>query len=211
MFKMTFPPNLSPTIQPYSRTSGLAVGSPIVGTAVSGRPTLYQFDASALANGDYELDITNPLGRALLRKSSTDYRLGSEWWEFDSGVAILPSIGQNLAEMRKPVAPIVEIIYVGESFTLTRLVTKNKQPVSLIGKTLVFVVEAENKLDRKVIPDNQIARFPSPGPTNQYAVTFGSPVTDKPRILDFVLRDASDPKIVYDKAKIDVQYAPSAD
>lgn len=212
MFKMTFPPSLSPTIQPYGRTSGLAVGSPIAGVAVSGRPTLYQFDASALADGDYELDIANPLGRALLRKAGTEYKLGAEWWEFDvGGSSILPSIGQNLADMRKPVAPIVEIVYVGETFTLTRLVTKNKQPVSLAGKTLVFVIEAENKLDRMVIADADIVRPVSPAPTNQYAVTFGSPVTDKPRILDFVLRDAANPKIVYDKAKIEVQYAPSVD
>jgi hypothetical protein len=83
MLQVTIPPGKSPTIQPYARSTALAVGSPIAGTAVSGRPTLYEFDVTGLADGDYVVDLSNPDGRFVLRKTGSDYLAADEWWELD--------------------------------------------------------------------------------------------------------------------------------
>lgn len=83
MLELTLPPNFSPTIQPYARSNAAPVGSPISGDAVSGRPTLYEFDVSTLANGDYVVDILNPWGRFVLRKFNTTYLMADEWWQLD--------------------------------------------------------------------------------------------------------------------------------
>lgn len=83
MLELTLPPNFSPSIQPYARANAQAVGSPIEGEAVSGRPTLYEFDVSGLADGDYVVDITDPYGRFVLRKSNTTYLMADEWWQLD--------------------------------------------------------------------------------------------------------------------------------
>ena len=68
MLELTFPPNYSPTIQPYARDTAAPVGPSIVGEVSNTRPTLYEFDVSGLANGDYVVDIDSPRGRFLFRK-----------------------------------------------------------------------------------------------------------------------------------------------
>lgn len=83
MLQLTLPPNRLPTIQPYKRSDATSVGSAISGTAVSGRPTLYNFDVSLLPDGDYVVDILNPYGRFVLRKIGTNYLMAEEWWELD--------------------------------------------------------------------------------------------------------------------------------
>jgi len=82
--QLTLPPGQSPTIQPYSRVpDGVPVGLPIAGVAVAGRATLYNFATSALADADYTVDMTNPIGRFLLRKSGLTYLVADEWWQLD--------------------------------------------------------------------------------------------------------------------------------
>jgi hypothetical protein len=83
MIDLTLPEGSTPTIQPYDRFTGLAVGSPISGTVVSGRPTLFRFDVSGLVNSDYVMDLASPAGRFLVRKTSTDELIADEWWQLD--------------------------------------------------------------------------------------------------------------------------------
>lgn len=83
MLELTLPPNRSPSIQAYARQTALPVGAAITGTAVALRPTLYEFDAAGLADGDYVVDITNPAGRFVLRKNGEVYLMADEWWQLD--------------------------------------------------------------------------------------------------------------------------------
>ena len=84
MLQLTLPPNRTPSIQPYARTTALTVGASITGTAVTGRSTLYNFNVSGLADGDYVVDVLDPYGRFVLRKAGTDLRIADEWWELDT-------------------------------------------------------------------------------------------------------------------------------
>lgn len=81
---LTLPPSSTPAIQLYSATTGLAVGSPISGSALSGRSTRYRFDFSSVTNGDYTADMTGPLGGFVVRKSTNDVRIADQFWEFDT-------------------------------------------------------------------------------------------------------------------------------
>lgn len=83
MLELTLPPNRVPTIQPYARNTALPVGTPITGTVIAGRSTLYEFDVDDLPNGDYVVDINNPYGRFVLRKFNTNYLMADEWWQLD--------------------------------------------------------------------------------------------------------------------------------
>jgi hypothetical protein len=84
MLQLTLPPDRTPSIQPYARTTSLTVGASITGTAVAGRATLYNFNVSGLADGDYVVDVLNPYGRFMLRKSGTNLLIADEWWELDA-------------------------------------------------------------------------------------------------------------------------------
>lgn len=84
MLQLTLPPNRTPSIQPYARATALAVGTSITGTAVVGRSTLYNFNVSGLADGDYVVDVLNPYGRFMLRKVGTSLLIADEWWELDA-------------------------------------------------------------------------------------------------------------------------------
>lgn len=83
MLQLTLPPNYSPTLQLYTRADGTIVGPAVPGTAVSGRPTLYDFDLDSLAPGDYVVDIGTPAGRFLMRRTASDYLLAHEWWQLE--------------------------------------------------------------------------------------------------------------------------------
>lgn len=83
MLQLTLPPNKNPSIQAYARTTSLPVGSPVFGSVVPLRSTLYDFDIDFLDNGDYVVDILNPYGRFLLRKKNDDYLIAIEWWQLD--------------------------------------------------------------------------------------------------------------------------------
>ena len=72
LLELTLPPNKTPTLQPYTRDTATAVGSPITGEAVVGRPTLYRFDVSSLDDDDYVMDVANPAGRFVVRLSDPD-------------------------------------------------------------------------------------------------------------------------------------------
>jgi hypothetical protein len=83
LLELTLPPNKTPTLQPYTRDTATAVGLPITGAAVAGRPTLYRFDVSSLDDDDYVMDVANPVGRFVVRLSDPDYFIANEWWEID--------------------------------------------------------------------------------------------------------------------------------
>ena len=82
-------PGRSPTIQLYGRTSGTAVGAPIAGVVVSGRPSRYTFDLAGKPAGDYTVDIADPLGGFLLRITSTEAIVKDEWQDMEVGTAYL--------------------------------------------------------------------------------------------------------------------------
>lgn len=83
MLQLTLPPDYSPTLELYTRETSTIVGPAVPGSAVSGRPTLYSFDLDGLAAGDYVVDINDPAGRFLLRKTASDYLLATEWWQLE--------------------------------------------------------------------------------------------------------------------------------
>jgi len=83
MLELTFPPNRIPVLQPYSRDTAQPVGLPINGEVVPNRPTLYIFDLSNLADGDYVVDVDNPFGRFVMRKFGDSQLVAEEWWQLD--------------------------------------------------------------------------------------------------------------------------------
>lgn len=83
---LTLPPSSTPAIQLYSVTTGLAVGSPISGSALSGRPTRYRFNFSSVTNGDYTADLSDPIGGFVVRKTTSEVRVAGQFWEFDTNV-----------------------------------------------------------------------------------------------------------------------------
>lgn len=83
---LTLPPSSTPAIQLYSVTTGLAVGSPISGSALSGRSTRYRFDFSSVTNGDYTADLSDPIGGFVVRKTTSEVRVAGQFWEFDTNV-----------------------------------------------------------------------------------------------------------------------------
>jgi hypothetical protein len=83
MLQLTLPPNREPELQLYTRANSTQINPRIFGTVVTGRDTLYNFDLSAVPNGDYVVDIYDPYGRVMLRKGTGSYLLADEWWELD--------------------------------------------------------------------------------------------------------------------------------
>ena len=84
ILQLDLPPDFSPTVQFYARTTNEPVGDEIAGTADLLRPTLYDFDISDIAAGDYVVDVNQPYGRIKLRKTETSYYLTEEWWQIDA-------------------------------------------------------------------------------------------------------------------------------
>lgn len=80
MLEIVLPPNRSPLLRPFYRSSAVAVGPAIEGLSTSERPTRYLFDLSSLPNGDYSADVSNPaaafvfrvVGRAAIFSASFD-------------------------------------------------------------------------------------------------------------------------------------------
>lgn len=83
MLQLTLPPNKTPQITLYTRETATAVGSAITGTESETRPTLYSFNISSVADGDYVVDVTEPYGRFVLRKVGENYLVADEFWELD--------------------------------------------------------------------------------------------------------------------------------
>lgn len=81
---LTLPSGSTPSLQLYARATGLAVGSPISGSALSGRPTRFRFNLASVANGDYTVDLTGPQGGFVIRKETSDVYWASQFWELDN-------------------------------------------------------------------------------------------------------------------------------
>lgn len=81
---LTLPGGSTPSLQLYARATGLAVGSPISGSALSGRPTRFRFDLASVANGDYTVDLSGPAGGFVIRKETSDVYWASQFWELDN-------------------------------------------------------------------------------------------------------------------------------
>lgn len=97
MLEMTLPPGLTPLLQAYRRSDGVAQGGSITGSAVAGRSTLYRFDLASLPDGDYSCDITNPLGRVYVRKAGSAVTDAGSWVDLDLvvRVAAAPAYGDT--------------------------------------------------------------------------------------------------------------------
>lgn len=80
-------PNRTPILQLYGLTSGSAVGSPVTGTAISGRPARYLFNIGSPDSGYYSVDVyttdpSRPLAAFNLHVLADDtYRVLEEVWQ----------------------------------------------------------------------------------------------------------------------------------
>ena len=122
----------------------------------------------------------------------------------EAHVSVLPSFGAS----RGRTGGTSPIVYLGENYTLLRQVLNDdRSPFSLTGKTLKFVIEYNNGLDRLVIPDGNINV--SVGDPSWYSLVVPASLTDKEQSLHFALRDAGSSNTLYDKGEIKVEYAPN--
>lgn len=122
----------------------------------------------------------------------------------DAHVSILPSFGSS----RGRTGGTSPVVYLRENYTLTRQVLNDdRSPYSLAGKTLKFVIEYNNGLDRLVITNDNIDV--SVDDPSFYSVLIPDSLTDKEQSLHFALRDAGSSNTLYDKGEIKVEYAPA--
>lgn len=82
------PAGLTTAIQPYGRTSGLAVGSPLTGVPDGTDPTLYSYNMTAIPAGDYTVQlagVSTPNGpRFPLRKTDIAIYIADSWAEINT-------------------------------------------------------------------------------------------------------------------------------
>ena len=82
------PPGLTTAIQPYDRTTDAAVGSPRAGVPDGTDTTLYRYNLTSLAAGDYAVQLTGvstPNGaRFMLRKTAIAIYVADSWAEMDT-------------------------------------------------------------------------------------------------------------------------------
>lgn len=122
----------------------------------------------------------------------------------EAHVSVLPSFGAS----RGRTGGTSPIVYLGENYTLLRQVLNDdRTPFSLAGKTLKFVIEYNNGLDRLVITDANIDV--SVDDPSWYSLVVPAYLTDKEQSLHFALRDAGSSNTLYDKGEIKIEYAPS--
>ena len=85
-------PNRTPSIQLYARTGGASVGSPISGVVDGTLTYLYRFNLTAIADGDYEgqvSGVSTPNGPRIKIRKTTDGIFASDaWWMIESAVDV---------------------------------------------------------------------------------------------------------------------------
>jgi uncharacterized GH25 family protein len=89
---LNLPSSMSPVLQRYTRVGHVSTGSTIAGVAVSGQPTQYDFSLSGVADGDYDVDMTNPQGQFYLRVVDEVGYASLDWAFLDGTVAIAPLV-----------------------------------------------------------------------------------------------------------------------
>lgn len=143
-----------------------------------------------------------------------DTSVGSTWgtevadWDAKTSVSVVPVFGANAGTQRPAKGDVVDTVYLNEAFTLARTVTRNKAPVSLTGKTLVFTIEKENSANKFVARGADIVRS---GTVNEtYTVVIPASVTAETGELSFTLREEPS-DVVLDFAKLAVAWAPHHD
>ena len=94
-----FAASQSPTLRLYNRDTNTAATAAISGVARSPRSTIYDFDVSSPAVGDYDCDIASPAGFVRLRVLADGYKLCSEWHELD------PAVVSGTVTASSPVSP----------------------------------------------------------------------------------------------------------
>jgi hypothetical protein len=173
----------------------------------SQRRLLVERDAPDLGWYDVELDLSISKEWLVFEGESVP----GSWddWLFryprvDAHVSVLPSFGAS----RGRTGGKSPIVYLRENYTLLRQVlNEDRTPFSLTGKTLKFIVEYNNGLDRLELPDSSISV--SVDDPSWYSVLIPDSLTDKEQSLHFALRDAGLSNTLYDKGEIEVQYAPA--
>lgn len=83
LLRLTIPPNNSPTLAAYKKTSNEPLNDNKSGTEIPGRPGFYEFDITSWPDGDFVVDIINPPGRFCLRKVNGRYYTGTTWVEVE--------------------------------------------------------------------------------------------------------------------------------
>lgn len=117
-------PYRSITIQPYARNGnvpGSAIGSPIAATDSSGAG-FYTFSLDSLSNGDYfcvALNYGSAYGHFLLRKETTAYQIGLEWWELDLNDTVTDAGGVTVVSPVSVGGQLVGPIIIGDDYLAT--------------------------------------------------------------------------------------------
>lgn len=96
----SFPEGETPVATLRSRGSDTALTPTYTGTAVSGRPSVYEFDIGARANGDYEIDIADPRANYVLRVATSGNTVADDWVALDEAdrVAKIPRADAALTD-----------------------------------------------------------------------------------------------------------------
>lgn len=171
------------------------------------RRLLVERDAPDLGWYDVELDLN--IAKEWLVFEGEDIPGSWDDWLFryprvDAHVSVLPSFGTQ----RGRTGGASPIVYLRENYTLLRQVlNEDRSPFSLSGKTLKFIVEYNNGLDRLIIENGNIdVSIDDP---SWYSVVIPDSLTAKEQTLYFALRDAESANTLYDKGEIKVEYAPA--
>lgn len=88
----SFPEGETPVATLRTRGSDTALTPTYTGVAVSGRPSVYEFDIGARANGDYEIDIAEPRANYVLRVATAGNTVANTWIELETKVSAGNSI-----------------------------------------------------------------------------------------------------------------------
>jgi len=112
------------TVQPYARSGnvpGSSVGSALSLTENPSGSGYYTFSLDSLSNGDYFVSVLNfgsAYGHFKLRKETTSYKIGREWWELDLNDTITDAGGVTVTVV-SPVSTdgqLVSPIIIGDDY-----------------------------------------------------------------------------------------------
>lgn len=195
--ELILPPGCSPVLRLYHWQTGVLVGSPIDGTAVSGRTFRYRFDLTGIAVGKYSVDNVDPLGGFNMEITATEVRICDEWWQISATLQLIiaPTIGSGSQDMasQELEAPIDADFVIARS-----VVDGNGAPVTL-PNDCYFVLCDENEVH--LIDINPIVSGSS------YNATVPRAHTKLQRTIHFALRSNAADNKALDYGTITFGYA----
>lgn len=103
----SFPEGETPVATLRSRGSDTALTPTYTGVAVSGRPSVYEFDIGARANGDYEIDIADPRANYVLRVATGGNTVADDWNMLDL-IADVSDVASDVTALGGAVTVIVD-------------------------------------------------------------------------------------------------------